>query len=116
MHGPDFSSVDSREKAIAMVDEGTLETLWLMPPEFGGVDDPLNVLYVPRGIAEVKRRTDLNIVAPLMRSGDVQNYTATPEYRGNSLIPMALNISVTDPKEYRTQIVIWGEALDRKSN
>ena len=115
-HGPDFSAVDSREKAMAMVEAGTLETLWLMPPEYGGVDDPRNILYVPKGIAEVKRRTDLNIIAPLIQSGDVQYYEATPEYRGNSFVPMALDISATDPKKFRTQIAIWGEALDRKSN
>ncbi len=35
-HGPDFSNVDTREKALVMVQKGQLEPLYLMPLEFGG--------------------------------------------------------------------------------
>lgn len=114
-HGPDFSSVNSREKAIAMVEDGTLEPLYLMPPEFGGPDDPRNIVYVPIGIADIKRGTDLNIIAPLIQSGDIQNYSAVPEYRGSSFVPMAIQIEATAPKRFQSEINIWGEALDRES-
>lgn len=112
-HGPDFSSINTRNKALAKVEEGTLEPLYLMPPEFGGPDHPHNIVYVPVGIADVKRGTDLNIIGPLVESGDVQNYSAVPEYRGNSFVPMAIRIEATDPKQFATDICIWGEALDR---
>lgn len=115
LHGPDFSDVDSREKAIQLVKEGVLEPLYLMPHEFGGPDDPRNVVYVPVGIAEVKRGTDLNIIAPLVESGDIENYAATPEYRGRSFVPMAVKIEASGTKKFASEICIWGEALDRET-
>jgi hypothetical protein len=114
-HGPDFSDVDTREKALALVEEGKLEPLYLMPPEFGGPDDPRNIVYVPVGIADIKRGTDLNIIAPLVESGDIQNYSAVREYRGRSFVPMAIKIEASDPKRFESEINIWGEALDRET-
>lgn len=112
-HGPDFSEVDSREKALAWVADGRLERLFLMPPEFGGPDDPRNIVYVPGWVIEVKRRTDLNIIAPLVESGAVTSYSAVPEYRGRSFVPMSIKIEAKDPKHFVSEIAIWGEALDR---
>ena len=114
-HGPDFSGIDTREKALAMVEEGKLEPLYLMPPEFGGPEHPQNTVYVPIGIADIKRGTDLNIIAPLIQSGDIQKYSAVPEYRGSSFVPIAIKIEATDPKRFRSEINIWGEALDRET-
>ncbi len=114
-HGPDFSGVDTQEKALALVEEGKLEPLYLMPPEFGGPDDPRNIVYVPIGIADIKRGTDLNIIAPLVESRDVRNYSAVPEYRGRSFVPMAIKIVASDPKRFESEINIWGEALDRET-
>jgi hypothetical protein len=113
--GPDFSNVDTREKALMLVEKGQLEPLYLMPPEFGGPEDPRNVVYVPIGIAEIKRSTDLNIIAPLVESGDIQKYSAVPEYRGRSFVPMAIKIEASDPKRFECEINIWGEALDREA-
>lgn len=114
-HGPDFSNVDTREKALSLVEEGQLEALYLMPPEFGGPEDPGNIVYVPIGIADIKHGIDLNIIAPLVESGDIQNYSAAPEYRGRSYIPMAIKIEASDPKRFESEINIWGEALDRET-
>jgi hypothetical protein len=114
-HGPDFSTIDSREKALTLVERGELEPLYLMPPEFGGPEAPINIVYVPIGIADVKRGIDLNIIAPLVESGDVQNYSAVPEYRGRSFIPMSIRINASDPKRFESEINIWGEALDREA-
>ena len=81
--GPDFSGVTSRSQAEELAREGLLEELLILPTVFGGRDDiPENILYVPVGIAEVKRGIDENIVAPLVRDGCVTRYTATPEYSG----------------------------------
>jgi len=113
-HGPDFSSIDSREKALAMVDEGVLEPLYLLPQAFGGTDDPRNIVYVPRGIAAIKEHTDHNVIAPLVSDGSVSQYAATPEYRGRSFVPMAIRIQAFDPKTFTSEIAIWGEALDRQ--
>ena len=114
-HGPDFSNVDTLEKALSLVDEGQLEVLYLMPPEFGGPEAPGNMVYVPIGIVDIKRSTDLNIIAPMVESGDIQHYSAVPEYRGSSFIPMAIKIEASDPKRFESEINIWGEALDRET-
>lgn len=114
-HGPDFSNVDTREKALSLVEEGQLQALYLMPPEFGGPEAPTNIVYVPIGIAEIKHGIDLNIIAPLVESGDVQHYAAVPEYRGRSFIPMTIKIEASDPQRFESEINIWGEALDRET-
>lgn len=113
--GPDFSNVDSREKAIAMVEKGELEPLHLMPLEFGGPDDARNIVYVPVGIADIKQDTDLNIIGPLVESGQVQSYVAIPEYAGQSFVPISLKIVASDPGRFESEIMIWGEALERES-
>ena len=38
-NGPDFSAIDSRAKAVELFERGDLEKLFLMPLEFGGVDN-----------------------------------------------------------------------------
>lgn len=112
-NGPDFSRIDSREKAEALFRRGQLEKLHVMPLEFGGEDIPINILYVPLGVAAIKSGIDNNVIAPLAAEGKVSNYKATPEYQGNSFIPIALKIVASDPGQFSTTIAIWGEALTR---
>lgn len=111
---PDYSSIDSREKAEALFRRGDLEKLFLIPQEFGGEDNPLNTLYVPVGLAEVKARIDNNVIGRLAAEGKITKYTATPEYQGKSFIPIAIKIVAFDPGEFMTTITIWGEALTRR--
>jgi hypothetical protein len=110
--GPDFSRVDSREKAEQLVSRGELAGLHLVPPEFGGTDDPRNVVYVPPFAVELKQRTDANVIAPLVREGRVRSYTATPQYEGASFVPASIEIRVFDPGEFTTSLQIWGPALE----
>jgi hypothetical protein len=112
-NGPDFSAIDSQEKAEELFRRGGLEQLFLIPLEFGGADNALNTLYVPVGLAEVKARIDTNIIGPLANDGSITKYTATPEYQGNSFIPIAIKIVASDPGEFVTTINIWGDALTR---
>lgn len=51
-NGPDFSSVDTQAKVAKLFERGELEKLLLMPPEFGGEDNPLNTMYVQVGVIE----------------------------------------------------------------
>jgi hypothetical protein len=111
--GPDFSDVDSQKKAEALYRKGQLEKLLLLPPEFGGEDIAGNTLYVPVGVAAIKKRIDMNIIGALVNEGKVRRYTAEPEYQGDSFIPIALKITAWDPGEFTTTINIWGEALGR---
>lgn len=112
-NGPDFSEIDSRAKAEELFRSGQLEKLFMMPPEFGGEDNPLNTLFVPVGIAEIKWGIDNNVVRPLVAEGKITKYTATPEYQGESFIPIAIVIVASDPAKFITTINIWGEALRR---
>lgn len=111
--GPDFSSVTSREQAEALVARGELEKVWLMPLEFGGRDIPENVVYVPVGTAGIKRHVDLEIIQPLVAEGAVTSYVATPEYTGESFVPIALTIAAANPGAFTSTIKLWGEALNR---
>lgn len=112
--GPDFSTVDSREKAVELFERGGLEKLFLMPQEFGGEDNALNTLYVPVGFANVKQGIDSNVIGPLAADGKITRYKAMPEYQGRSVIPIAIKITAFDPGEFTSIINIWGEALSRK--
>jgi hypothetical protein len=109
--GPDFSHVDSREKAERLVGRGELARLHLVPPEFGGTDDARNLVYVPPFVVELKQRTDANVIAPLVREGRVRRYTATPQYEGASFVPASIEIRASDPGEFETSLPIWGPAL-----
>jgi hypothetical protein len=111
--GPDFSAIDTREKAEEMFHRGKLEKLFLMPLEFGGQDNNLNYLFVPLGVASIKARMDINVIAPLIEAGKITKYTATPEYQGKSHIPISIKITASEPGDFTTTISIWGDALGR---
>ena len=112
--GPDFSSVDSREKAEDLLRRGDLEVLYLQPLDLGGQDHPLNTLFVPVGTAAIKARTDENVIGPLAEEGKVSKYKAIPEYQGDSIIPIAITIIASDPGEFKMTINIWGDAINRE--
>lgn len=112
--GPDFSGIDSPQKAEQAFRRGELEKLLLMPAVFGGEDNPLNTLYVPVGVAGVKDGIDTNVIAPLAAEGKVSQYTAEPDYQGTSVVPIAITITASDPEEFTTTINIWGDALGRE--
>ncbi|MDR3637836.1 MAG: hypothetical protein P4L84_28780 [Isosphaeraceae bacterium] len=114
-NGPDFSTIDSREKAVKLFERGDLEKLFLMPLEFGGEDNALNTLFVPVGLAGVKAGIDGNVVAPLAADGKITRYKAMPEYQGRSVIPIAIKIEASDPGSFTATINIWGEALAREN-
>jgi hypothetical protein len=80
--GPDFSNVDSQERAEELVSRGELGKLHLVPPEFGGSGDVHNLVYVPPFVVELKQNTDANMILPLIHDGRVRTYRATPRYEG----------------------------------
>lgn len=110
-NGPDYSSIDSLAKAVELFDRGELEKLYLMPLEFGGSDIPVNTLYVPIGVADIKDGIDNNIIGPLAAEGKITKYTASPEYHGKSFIPIAIKIVASEPGEFTSTINIWGNAI-----
>jgi hypothetical protein len=110
---PDFSTIDSQAKAEEAFRRGDLEPLWLMPIEFGGADGPMNRLYVPIGIADIKAGIDQNVIGPMAAAGQIKHYEARPEYQGQSFIPIAITIVASNPGNFTTTIQIWGDALTR---
>lgn len=112
--GPDFSRIDSREKADELLRHGDLEILYLQPLDLGGQNHPLNTLYVPVGIAAIKSSTDNNVIVPLAEEGKITKYKAIPQYQGDSIIPIAITIVASDPGEFAMTINIWGNALNRE--
>jgi hypothetical protein len=112
MDGPDYSHVDSLEKAEALVAAGELAPLYLLPAEFGGTDDDHNVVYVPPFAVELKHRTDMNVILPLIESGTVTRYQAAPRYQGESFVPTAIEVRASEPGDFQSTLEIWGEALE----
>jgi hypothetical protein len=109
--GPDYSHVDSNEKAVELYRRGELVKLLLMPLDFGGADVPLNVVYVPEFVVDVKAGIDMNVVMPMIQQGECRRYAAEPRYEGASVVPTAIAIKASDPGLFQTQIRIWGGAL-----
>ena len=107
----DYSHIDTREKAEALCAQGKLERLWLLPEEFGGEDIPQNVVHVPLGFVEMKRKTDLDVIMPLVRAGKVVEYAAAPQYAGGCLVPTAILVTATSPQRFAHLLRIWGEGL-----
>ncbi|MHC1723529.1 MAG: hypothetical protein AB9836_10030 [Aminipila sp.] len=55
---PDFSEIDSTEKAIELANKGMLSPLYLMPLRFNGEESERNRLFVPPVVVELKDRYD----------------------------------------------------------
>jgi hypothetical protein len=114
--GPDFSSVDTEEKARQLYERGDLVKLFLLPPIFGGEDVLPNIVYVPIWVGQFKESHDRNVVAPLAAQGKVTHYAAVPKYAGASHIPIAIEITASDPAQVTYVIHIWGDALQDEAN
>ncbi len=112
--GPDYSDVDSMDKAKALARDGKLTKLLLHPAQFGGEDVPNNIVYVPPFVAERKDAIEANIVAPLIREGKVSMYAVTPAYQGRSVVPSAIGICASQPGDFTATIGVWGKALTRQ--
>jgi hypothetical protein len=112
-NGPDFSEINSKAKAETRLQRGELEKLFLLPAEFGGTDDPRNIVYVPPRFVAIKAGIDTNVIKPLVAEGKITEYRATPEYQGKSFVPIAIKIVASNSGSFTTTINIWGKALAR---
>ena len=103
---PDYNDIDSTDKAIALYQKKQLAKLYLMPLEFGGVDNPMNILYVPEHVVFLKSRFD-TIIEDLLVQGKKLNYSANPVYKGKSFVPSSLTIVVKGDSDFTEIIQIW---------
>ncbi|ACR10988.1 conserved hypothetical protein [Teredinibacter turnerae T7901] len=105
----DFSSVDSREKAVQLAQEGKLFKVLLFPAEFGGEDVPQNIVYVPAGIPEIKDKITGTFIR-FVQEGLIDNLQVNPEYKGNSFVPSKINMKTSHSGkagEFNPTIEIW---------
>jgi hypothetical protein len=112
-NGPDYTSVNSMAEALRLVELGELVPMLLLPKEFGGQAIAENTVYVPSFVADLKHGTDHDVILPLAADGRVTRYSAQPEYEGKSVVPVAIQISATEPGNFVRDILIWGGALNR---
>lgn len=108
--GPDYSDVD-KTQAAAMLADGRLAKLLLLPQMFGGQDVPENVVPVPPSVLEEKERIDQEIVRPLALERRVTRYQANPCYDGDSFVPTAIEIVASGAHDFRALVRIWGSGL-----
>lgn len=106
--GPDYSLIDSLAKAEELHARGELARCFLLPLEFGGMDVPPNVVYVPPFVVKAKSDIEQNIVIPLANEGKVTRYAAEPSYQGNSFVPSSLKIIASEPEQFTSVLQIWG--------
>lgn len=109
--GPGYPHVRSRQDAERLEAAGELARLLLLPAAFGGTEDPRNIVWVPPFVVELKNRTDLDTILPLIEDGTVSSYEAIPSYDGNSFVPTSIDIHASDPGSLRVRLAIWGHGL-----
>jgi len=103
---PDYSQIDSQEKAQALYVQKELVKLHLMPLDWGGQDVAMNIIYVPEFVLEQKSRLD-GMIEELLAAGHNLRYSASPEYKGKSFIASKLVIKVSGDREMEATIEIW---------
>jgi hypothetical protein len=103
---PDYSHIDSKEKAEQLYARKELVKLHLLPLDWGGEDAALNTIYVPEFAFEQKCTIDA-MIEELLEAGYNLSYTASPEYKGNSFIASKLLIKVRGDRELDASIEIW---------
>jgi hypothetical protein len=103
---PDYSHIDSNEKAQQLCAAKELVKLHLMPLDWGGEDIALNIIYVPEFVLELKAVID-GVIEDFLTAGLSIHYSCSPEYRGNSFIPCSLVISYSGDRENKHTIEIW---------
>lgn len=106
-NGPDFSEIDSLEKAVEAGRTGALMPMLLMPESFGGIADELNVVYVPAWAVKQKESIDIGTILPLAQAGKITKYSARPVYKGACFIPSAIVIRAHEPGDFSATVEIW---------
>ncbi len=106
---PDYSAIDSREKALELVQKGELVETHLFPAELGGQDVPQNKVFVPVGVPEIQTQITGTIVR-FAQDGLIDNMQVDPEYKGESFVPSKIKISTSHSGKdgkFNPVIEIW---------
>ncbi len=103
----DYSTIKDTESAKACYERGLLRKVYLFPTELGGPDAEMNICYAPKSAALQKQAVD-NRIAGMAERGLIMDYAASPEYKGDSVIPASLVVEAKgEDKVFRERIEIW---------
>lgn len=103
-----WADIDSKDKAIEAVNRKELYPMLMLPPEWGGVEDDRNIVYVPSFVLDSIASID-RIVNDLIKQGREVDYKCTPSYKGNSVVPskLVIKIKTSTGGNLDTEIDIW---------
>jgi hypothetical protein len=106
---PDFSKIDSLDKARALEAQGVLVRILLFPAEFGGEETPQNVVYVPKKAAEAKALITGTLVR-FVEEDLIDHLVVEPNYKGDSIVPSRLVMKAshsTKEGRFNPTVVVW---------
>ncbi|MEP3889730.1 MAG: hypothetical protein ABJN69_04635 [Hellea sp.] len=106
---PDFSHIDSMEKAEALHKKGELEKILLFPTEFGGDDNPANAVFVPVGISAAKNSITQALIG-MVEDGSIDKLDVSVDYKGNSFIPSKIFMKATHSTksgQFNPTVEVW---------
>ncbi|MBO2671004.1 suppressor of fused domain protein [Shewanella algae] len=101
-----YPDIDNREQAEELAAQGMLRKTYLFPLEFGGQDDPMNVVYLPK-MASLSKKVFDQQVMELAQQGNISNYSASPNYQADSFIPESIDIVADGEAGISTRIEVW---------
>jgi len=104
--GIEYSEVNSREMAETMFEKGLLRKAYLFPIDFGGQEVAENVIYLTKD-ALIKKMQFESKVLELGQNGLIENYSAKPEYVGDSFVPKRLKLEATGKESTNTVIDVF---------
>ena len=81
----------TREERDSLIARGLIEKVLMLPAEFGGTDDPRNLVYLPINLVSQKRAFDAEVMRRIQNGEDLQ-YAVTPNYDNDSVVPGRLHM------------------------
>ena len=105
-NGIDYAKITSRDVAADMSEQGLLRKTYLFPLEFGGQEMDANTVYIPKD-AFIQKQMFEQKVMQAAQNGLIENYTATPEYKGDSFVPSKLSLKATGKNSLEIVISIF---------
>lgn len=93
---PDFTTVMSVRSAAQRARRGELVRILIFPAELGGEDVAENVVFVTPAAAAARDRM-IAAIHRLIRRNIVSQMEVTPEFRGDSVVPVRMRFHAWHP-------------------
>ncbi len=101
----DFSSVDTPEKVLGLVQQEELFEVLLLPTELGGKNEPKNIVFVPEDILETHQNYTENVLY-FVNTKQINSLEVQPIYKGNSFVPSQIRMIGKHSVENRKFIMV----------